>query len=159
MSVIMSKKKHTSSDLVGNKKAFHSYEILEQFEAGIVLKGTEIKSLRDHGGALLESYVVIEKDEAWLINASIAPYKFGNIFNHEEKRKRKLLLHKYEIKKLKRVLAEKGLTLIALSMYLKKGKVKVKIATARGKKLYDKRQSIKEREQNLAIKRRLKNLS
>lgn len=155
----MSKKKHTSSDLVGNKKAFHSYEILEQFEAGIVLKGTEIKSLRDHGGALLESYVVIEKDEAWLINASIAPYKFGNIFNHEEKRKRKLLLHKYEIKKLKRVLAEKGLTLIALSMYLKKGKVKVKIATARGKKLYDKRQSIKEREQNLAIKRRLKNLS
>ncbi len=150
----MSKK--PSSDLVNNKKAFHTYEILEKFEAGIVLVGTEIKSLRDNGGALADAYVMIDKGEVWLINSSIAPYKFGNIFNHEDRRKRKLLLHSYEIDKLKKIITQKGLTLVALSMYLKKGNVKVKIASARGKKLHDKRQAIKERDQNMDIKRSMK---
>lgn len=150
----MSKK--PTSDLVSNKKAFHTYEILEKFEAGIVLLGTEIKSLRDHGGSLSDAYVVIEKGEVWLVGSYIAPYKFGNIFNHEEKRKRKLLFHHYEIDKLKKITEQKGLTLVALSMYLKKGKVKVRVASARGKKLHDKRHAIKERDQNRQIDRSMK---
>lgn len=148
--------KKNESDLVSNRKARHDYEILETYEAGIALLGTEIKSLRDHGGALQDSYVVIDKGEAWLKNSSIAPYKYGNVFNHTEKRDRKLLLHRREIEKLKKQTEQKGLTLIPLSMYLKKGYVKVKIAVARGKKLHDKRKSIKEREHKRDIDRALK---
>ena len=96
----MSKK--NESELVSNRRARHDYEVLETFEAGIVLLGTEIKSLRNHGGSLQEAYIMISKEEAWLKNCSIAPYSFGNVFNHEEKRERKLLLHKKEIEKLKR---------------------------------------------------------
>jgi len=143
-------------DLATNRKAFHDYEILDTFEAGIVLLGTEIKSLRDHGGSLQDSYVLVSNGEAFLKNASIAPYKFGNIHNHEEKRSRKLLLHKKEILKLDSLSREKGLTLIPLSMYLKNGFVKVKIATARGKKLHDKRAALKEREQKRAINRAMR---
>lgn len=144
-------------DLVSNRKAFHHYEILETFEAGIVLLGTEIKSLRDHGGSLQDAYVVLHSGEAWLKNASIAPYRFGNIYNHEEKRERKLLLHKREILKLKTSAEEKGLTITALAMYLNsKGIVKVRIAVARGKKAYDKRAAIKSREAKRAIDRALK---
>jgi len=143
-------------DLATNRKAFHDYEILDTFEAGIVLLGTEIKSLRDHGGSLQDSYVLVSNGEAFLKNASIAPYKFGNIHNHEEKRARKLLLHKKEIQKLDSLSREKGLTLIPLSMYLKNGFVKVKIATARGKKLHDKRAALKEREHKRAINRAIR---
>jgi SsrA-binding protein len=143
-------------DLATNRKAFHDYEILDTFEAGIVLLGTEIKSLRDHGGSLQDSYVLVSNGEAFLKNASIAPYKFGNIHNHEEKRTRKLLLHKKEILKLDSLSREKGLTLIPLAMYLKNGFVKVKIATARGKKLHDKRAALKEREQKRAINRAMR---
>jgi SsrA-binding protein len=144
-------------DLVSNRKAFHNYEILETFEAGIVLAGTEIKSLRSGGGSLQDAYVVLHHGETWLKNCSIAPYKFGNIYNHEERRERKLLLHKREILKLKSQVEEKGLAIIPLAMYLKKGFVKVKIAIARGKKAYDKRASIKEREHKRSIDRALKN--
>jgi SsrA-binding protein len=155
----MSKKK-SDSDLVSNRKATHDYEILETFEAGIVLVGTEIKSLRGHGGSLQDSYILIsESGDAILKNASIAPYKFGSVFNHEEKRERKLLLHKREIAKLRSYSAEKGLTLIPLGMYLKNGFVKVKVAVAKGKRSYDKRAALKEREHKRDIDRAMKRLS
>ncbi len=148
-------KKHPG-DLVSNRRAFHDYEILETLESGIALQGTEIKSLRDHGGSLQDSYIVIKGCEAWLIGCSIAPYKFGNIHNHEEKRQRKLLLHKKEIIKLKKQSEQKGLTLISLGLYLKKGFVKVKVGIARGKKAHDKRRVLKDRESKRDIERAMK---
>ena len=145
------------ADLVSNRRAFHDYEILETFEAGIILLGTEIKSLRNHGGSLQDSYVDIRKDELWLINSSIAPYSFGNINNHPERRERKLLMHHREIEYLDRLLQEKGLTLIPLSIYFnKKGIAKIKIASAKGKKTYDKRAAIKKREDTRAMERALR---
>lgn len=138
---------NTSGDLVSNRKATFNYEILETFEAGIVLQGTEIKSLRDNGGSLQEAYVRVVGSELWLIGCNIAPYRFGNIHNHEEKRDRKLLMHKREIAKLKVATQEKGLTTIPLALYLKNGRVKVKIAIAKGKKTFDKRSAVKERDE------------
>ncbi len=153
----MIKKISKEGDLTVNRKAFHDYEILETFEAGIILVGTEIKSLRDGGGNLLDAYITINpKGEAYLKNASIAPYRFGGVFNHEEKRERKLLLHKRELAKLAKVAQERGLTLIPIALYLKNGLVKVKIATAKGKKSYDKRASLKEKEQKREIDRSMK---
>ncbi len=99
-----------SKDIVSNRKALHNYEVLDTLEAGIILTGTEIKSLRDHGGNLGDAYVSISRGEAWLLNASIAPYRFGNIYNHEERRKRKLLLHRYEIRKLESRVSQKGIS-------------------------------------------------
>lgn len=148
--------KKNESELVSNRRARHDYEILETYEAGIALKGTEIKSLRNHGGSLQDAFVFITRGEAWLKNCSIAPYSFGNIHNHEERRDRKLLLHKKEIEKLKRSTDQKGLTIVPLAIYLSKGCAKVKICIARGKKQHDKRSSIKEREQKRAIDRALK---
>lgn len=145
-----------AEDLVSNRKAFYNYEVLETFEAGIVLLGTEIKSLRNHGGNLQEAYVVFYQGEPYLKNASIAPYRFGNLFNHEEKRERKLLLHKHEILKLQSKSSEKGLTVIPLAMYLKKGFVKVKLGVARGKKAYDKRAALKKREHQRIMDRSMK---
>lgn len=145
------------TDLVSNRKASHQYQILETFEAGIVLRGTEIKSLRDNGGSLQEAYVRVIGNELWLINCSIAPYRFGNIHNHEERRDRKLLMHKREIEKLKVSSQEKGFTLIPLAFYLnKEGRVKVRIAIVKGKKSEDKRVSIKEREDKRQIDRAMK---
>lgn len=149
-------KRKNDSELVSNRRAYHDYHILETFEAGIALQGTEVKSLKEHAGNLQDSYVTIEKNEVWLKSASIAPYKFGTAFNHEEKRDRKLLLHHYEIEKLKKLTEQKGMTIVPLSIYLKKGLIKVKIAAAKGKKTYDKRESIKEREQKRSIERALK---
>jgi SsrA-binding protein len=146
----------TNSELVSNRRATFNYEILETYEAGIVLQGTEIKSLRDHGGGLQDSYVKIIKNEIWLVNSSIAPYRFGNIHNHEERRERKLLMHKREIAKLKVASQEKGLTIIPLALYLKSGRVKVKIAVAKGKKSFDKRTAIKERDEKRQIARSMK---
>jgi SsrA-binding protein len=146
--------KNFNPELVSNRKAGHDYEILDTFEAGLVLKGTEIKSLRNHGGSLQDAYVDFRGAEAWLIHSSIAPYTFGTIYNHEEKRPRKLLLHKREIEKLHRLKAEKGLQIIPLSIFLnKQGTAKVRIATAKPKKSYDKRASIKEREDKRAMER------
>ena len=143
-------------DLVSNRKAFHNYEVLETYEAGIILLGTEIKSLRNHGGNLQEAYVVFHQGDPYLKNASIAPYKYGTHFNHEERRERKLLLHKREIAKLQSLTTEKGLTVIPLAMYLKHGFVKVKLGVARGKKAYDKRAALKKREHDRQIDRSLK---
>ncbi len=148
--------KKSESELVSNRRARYDYEILETYEGGISLEGTEIKSLRNHGGSLQDAFVQIIRGEAWLKNASIAPYAFGNIHNHEERRDRKLLLHKSEIEKLKRSTDQKGLTIVPLAIYLSKGRAKVKIGVARGKKQHDKRSAIKEREQKRSIERVLK---
>ncbi len=140
-------------DLVSNRKARFEYEILDTFEAGICLTGTEIKSLRESGGSLQEAYVRPLSSEIWLIGASIAPYKFGSIYNHEERRDRKLLMHKREIQQLSRATREKGMTLVPLGMYLVRGRVKVKIGLAKGKTGGDKRQAIKERDDKRHMQR------
>ena len=145
-------------DLVSNRKAFHDYEVIETFEAGIQLKGTEIKSLRDNGGTLQQAYVKLLKGELWLIGANIAHYKYGNIHNHEEQRDRKLLIHKRELKQMGVATKEKGLTLIPLGMYLKKGWVKVKVAIAKGKKAADKRHVLKERDELKRMQRAMRNV-
>ncbi len=145
-----------SGDLVSNKRATHDYEILETFEAGISLMGTEIKSLRNNGGTLQEAYVRVIDNEIWLIGCSIAPFKYGNIYNHAEKRDRKLLLHKREISRLSNSVQLKGLTLIPLAFYLKDGRVKVKIAIAKGKKTHDKRAALKERDDQRYIDKMMK---
>jgi len=143
-----------SPELVSNRKAGHDYEILETFEAGIVLVGTEIKSLKNHGGSLQDAFVDAKGAELWLLNSTVAPYTFGNVYNHEDKRPRKLLMHKREIEKIRRTITEKGLLLIPLSIYLnKKGIAKVKIAIAKGKKSYDKRAALKEREDKRSMER------
>ena len=144
------------NDLVSNRRARHDYEILDTQEAGIALQGTEIKSLRDNGGSLQEAYVKVIRNELWLIGSSIAPYKYGSIYNHDERRDRKLLMHKREIAKLQTAVQEKGLTLIPLAMYLKNGRVKVKIAVAKGKKTVDKRETIKERDEKRRMEKALK---
>lgn len=145
--------KSENTDLVSNRRATFNYEIIETFEAGIALQGTEIKSLRDHGGSLQDAYVKVMDNALWLVNSSIAPYRHGNINNHEDRRERKLLMHKREIVRLKSDTQEKGLTIIPLAMYLNKGRVKVKIATARGKKSIDKRETIKARDEKRTIDR------
>lgn len=145
-----------TGELATNRKAYHNYEILETFEAGIVLTGTEVKSLRNHGGNLQEGYIKPLGGALYLVGASIAPYAFGSIYNHEERRDRKLLLHKREIEHLHQAVQQKGLALIPLELYLKKGKIKIKIGLARGKKKYDKRQALIEKEKKREIDRATK---
>jgi len=129
-----------------NRKAKFDYFIESELEAGIVLKGTEIKSLRKGSCDLKDTYIRIKNNEAFLINMYIAKYEEGNIFNHDERRERKLLLHKKEIKKLKELCDKDGYTLIPIRAYLKKNLAKVSIGVCKGKKNYDKRESIKERD-------------
>ena len=149
-------KKAPSPELVSNRKATYDYEILETFEAGIILLGSEIKSLRNHGGSLQDSYVDVRSQAITLLNASIAPYSHGGVFNHEDRRPRRLLLHKREIEHLRRMVQEKGLAVIPLSIFLsKKGIAKVRIALAKGKKSYDKRAALKEKEDERSVKRAL----
>lgn len=136
-----------------NRKANFEYEILNRYESGIVLTGTEVKSLRDSKVNLQEAYGRIINDEVWIINSHINEYKFGNINNHEPLRNRKLLLNKKEIRKIKQQLQEKGLTLVPLKIYFKGSLVKMEIGIARGKKLYDKRESIKKREMERKLSR------
>lgn len=147
---------HQGSELVSNRAAYHHYDILEKFEAGIALQGTEVKSLRDNGGSLQESYIKIKDAELWLVGAHIAHYRYGNLLNHEERRERKLLMHKGEILRLKAKVQEKGFTLIPLSMYLAKGKIKTLIGLGKGKKVYDKRQELKSKDAQRAIQRELR---
>ena len=134
--------------LATNRQAFHEYFIEERLEAGIVLQGTEVKSLRQGRANLKDSYGLIRKGEVWLLNCHISPYSHGNLNNHDPLRERKLLLHQGEILRLDRRRRLSGLTLIPLRLYLKRGRVKVELAMARGKKLYDKRESIKRRDQD-----------
>lgn len=132
--------------LVNNSKAKYLYFLEDFLECGIELKGSEIKSVRKNGASLHDSYVVIKNDEAFILNMHIAPYEQGNIFNHEPNRTRKLLLHKTEILKLAKKAKEKVMTIVPTKVYLKKGKLKIEIALAKGKKLYDKRETIKKRD-------------
>lgn len=131
-----------------NRKARFNYEITEQFEVGVVLTGTEVKSVRAGKLSLNESYALIHKGELVWINANIAVYSFGNLNNHEPRRSRKLLAHRKEIQRLIGITREKGLSLIPLKAYWKKGKVKLEIGIGRGKKLFDKRKTIQERDWN-----------
>ena len=140
-----------------NKKAFFDYEIIEGLEAGIVLLGTEVKSAKEGKINLKDAFVKIMNGEAYLLNCHISPYSHGNITNHDPTRTRKLLLHKKELNKLIGKSKEKGLTLVPLKMYLKGNKIKVEIALAKGKKIYDKRESIKKKDLSREIKRELKN--
>ena len=128
-------------NLVTNRSAFHEYHILDKFEAGAVLQGTEVKSLRAGAIQLKESYVAVRDGEAWLMGAHISPYAFGNRTNHEPVRPRKLLLHRREIERLEEESATKGMTLVVTRVYLKGGRVKFEVGVARGKKLYDKRET------------------
>lgn len=139
-----------------NRKARHEYEILESLEAGIVLAGTEVKSLREGRANLKDSYASVRNGEVFLFNAHISPYTHGNINNHDPLRTRKLLLNKKEIKRLIGKVQEKGLTLIPLRLYFKNGKVKVELALARGKKIYDKRRDIAKRDSERELKRQLR---
>lgn len=141
---------------INNKKAKYDYEIFETYEAGIALTGTEIKSIRLGNCNLKDSYVVIRNLEAYVINMHISHYEEGNIFNHEETRTRKLLLHKKEILKLNDKIKISGYTLIPLKLYFNKNKAKLLIGLAKGKKNYDKRQTIKERDINRNIRKELK---
>jgi len=136
-----------------NRKARHTYHIMEKWEAGIVLQGTEVKSLRAGQANLKDSYGRIENGEVFLHNFHISPYDKGSFYNHDPERKRKLLFHKREIRKLKPKLEEKGLAFIPLKVYFKNGKAKVEMALGRGKKLYDKRTDIAKRDSDRDIER------
>lgn len=140
-----------------NRKARHDYFIEETYEAGIELTGTEIKSIRTGSCNIKDSYAIIRKNEIYLINMFVAPYKEGNIFNHTETRNRKLLLHKKEINKLEEEIEQQGLTLIPLKLYFKNNKLKVELGLCRGKNNYDKRETIKERDIKRSIQKELKN--
>lgn len=139
-----------------NRKAFHDYQIEETIEAGIQLYGTEVKSLREGKANLKDSYVLIKDSEAYLFNCHISPYCHGNIMNHDPLRTRKLLLHRKEIDHLKGRIQQKGYTLIPLKIYFKGPYAKVEIGLARGKRLYEKREAIKEKEAKRAIEKAMK---
>lgn len=139
-----------------NRKAYHDYHIEETYEAGIALKGTEVKSIREGRVNLKDSYVLIKDAEAWLLNCHISPYSHGNIMNHDPLRTRKLLLHKREIQRILGKSMQKGYTLVPLKLYFKGPYVKVEIGLAKGKRVYEKRESIKEKEARRDIEKALK---
>jgi len=154
---MVEKKENTA--VTTNRKAYHDYFVEETLEAGLVLQGTEVKSLRLGLANLTDSYAIIKKDEIFLFNAQISPYPFGNIMNHEPLRTRKLLLHREEIRKLIGKITQKGFTLIPLKIYFVRGKAKVLIGLAKGKKSFDKRETIKEKESKREVERAVKERS
>ena len=142
--------------IANNKKAYHDYFILDTYEAGIALDGTEVKSLRMGKCSIKESFVRIENEEVYIYGMHISPYEKGNIFNRDPLRVKKLLLHKSEIRKMKGKIAEKGYTLVPLKVYFNRSLVKVEIGLAKGKKLYDKRQDIAKKDQRREAERDFK---
>ena len=152
--------KDDSQPIADNRKAFHDFHILETFEAGIALLGTEVKGIREGQANLRDSYARVEKGEVWLFNVHINPYSHRGYVDHDPKRKRRLLLHKSEIRKLIGKTVEKGLTLVPTRLYFKNGKVKVAIALARGKQDHDKRETLRrreiDRETRAAVKERVR---
>jgi SsrA-binding protein len=136
-----------------NRKASHEYFLMEKFEAGIALQGSEIKSIRAGQISLAEAYVRVDGREAWLVDAHVAPYEQAGIYNHEPRRSRKLLLHRKEIRHLWNEVRQKGVTIVPLRVYIKEGRAKVEIAVAKGKKLYDKRETIAKRDTQREIER------
>ena len=141
-----------------NKKAYFNYEVLEDLEAGISLEGTEVKSLRSGRFSFTDSYIKIINNELILVGFTIQPYDKGSIFNHTPDRNRRLLVHKSEIKRLRRKVEEKGLTLIPTKVYLKGNNIKVQVSLCRGKDLHDKKQAIKERDLDRQAKRDAKDM-
>lgn len=155
-----SKKKKDDDDITNvcrNKRAFHEYEIFDTLECGLVLTGTEVKSLREHAASLEDAYARIDAGELWLIGSDIPEYTMGNRLNHKPKRPRKLLLHKREIEKFAGKASQKGFTLVPLRLYFKEGRAKIEIAVARGKKQYDKRDTKKKAEVARDIRKAMKN--
>lgn len=142
--------------VITNKKARFQYEIIETFECGIVLQGTEVKSLRLGKGNIQDSYATIKDGEAFLYNMHISPYEQGNIYNHDPDRIRKLLLHRQEIKRLTGKVVERGLTLVPLKIYFKNGKAKVELGLARGKSIVDRRKDIARRDEQRIMEREFK---
>ena len=143
-------------EILRNKKARFEYEILDTYEAGIALKGTEVKSIRQKKVNIQESYARIYKGEVFLVGMNISLYEMGNYFNHDPLRERKLLLHKFEIKKLIGKLNERGYTLVPLRMYIKNGKVKLELGLAKGKNTHDKRRTIQDRDMKRDMQREIK---
>jgi len=139
--------------VASNRRALHDYEILEKVEAGLVLLGPEVKSLREGRANLSDSYAVLRRGEAYLVNAHVSPYAQASRENPDPRRERKLLLNRSEIQRLAGKVAERGLTLVPLSLYFKNGRAKVELGLARGKRVYDKRQTLKRREQEREIER------
>lgn len=140
-----------------NKRAYHEYEVFDALECGIVLTGTEVKSLRERAASLEDAYAKIDDGELWLIGSDIPEYTMGNRLNHKPKRPRKLLLHKRELHKFAGKASQQGFTLVPLRLYFKQGRAKVEIAVARGKKLYDKRETKKKAEAAREIRKEFKN--
>ena len=150
-------KKRESKVIAKNRRAFHEYEMVETYEAGIELTGTEVRSLRENNCQLTDCFALIRDGEVWMHNVHITPFAHGNINNPDPDRKRKLLLHRKQIRMLHQQVKEKGLTLVPLKMYFKEnGLVKVELALAKGKKLYDKRESMKVRDTKREIDRAMK---
>ncbi|MEX2572213.1 MAG: SsrA-binding protein SmpB [Gemmatimonadota bacterium] len=145
-----------SSLIVSNRKARHEFHVLEAFEAGLVLQGTEVKALREGKANMLDAFARFDGGELWLYNLHISPYDPGNRFNHEPTRPRKLLLRRRELRKLVGQVEQKGLTLVPLDLHFRRGVAKVNLALARGKKLHDKRQDLKKRDAEREIARGLK---
>jgi len=151
------KKKSESGALASNRKAYHNFQILDTFEAGLVLTGTEVKSIKLGHLSIQESYVnITDSLEAWLVGCTIQPYDYGNVFNHPQTRERKLLLHKKEILQLYKKIREKGLTIVPLKVYLTRGKIKIQVGLARGKNVVDKRETLKKRESDLDARRAMR---
>lgn len=144
--------------IASNRKARHDYTILDTYEAGIVLMGTEIKSVRATKVNISDSYVLFRDEEAYIMNMHIGKYKEGNIFNHDETRSRKLLLRKKEIIKMSNKMVRDGLTCVPLKVYIENGLCKLEIALAKGKKQHDKRQALKEKDSMIRVKKNIKNL-
>ena len=142
-----------------NKKAYHDYFIDDKFEAGIELAGTEVKSIRQGGANLKDSFCQVKDGELWLYGVHISPYEKGNIFNKDPRRTRKLLMHRREIYRLQQAVQRDGLTMVPLSLYFKDARVKVEVGLCRGKKLYDKRASAAERDAKRAVDRAMKDRS
>lgn len=145
-----------SKTITVNRKAYHDYHILETLEAGIVLSGTEIKSIRAGRVNIRDAYARPQDGELWLYNAHIAPYQPGSYYNHQPNRRRKLLLHRRQIDELAGMVTQKGLTLVPLKLYIKRGIAKVELGVARGKKLHDKREALARREAEREIERALR---
>ena len=149
----MAAKKESQKLIANNKKAYHDYFIEETYEAGVALHGTEVKSMRMGKCSIKESFIRIENGEVFVYGMHVSPYEKGNIFNKDPLRVKKLLMHKYEINRMAGKIAEKGYTLVPLQVYFKEGRVKVEVGLARGKKLYDKRQTIAKKDQRREAER------
>ncbi len=152
----MAKKPEVRRSIARNKKAYHSFEVMEELECGMVLQGTEVKSLRAGQASIVEAYARIIEGELFLVGATIPEYKHGNVFNHKTTRDRKLLAHRHELERWHKKVKERGVTLIPLELYFFESRVKILVGLCRGKKLYDKRQSERDKDDRRNMERAMK---